>query len=93
MDRHPLLLIFHDPPSFRDNADPVTGKRELHNTWLVRPPQSCAVYPLTLNLKTDVTKRYVDWAIENGFQVVDVNIPRVVTAEDVSFPNLTCEQG
>jgi histone deacetylase 6 len=36
MERYPLLLIFHDPPSFRDNTDPVTGKRELHNTWLVR---------------------------------------------------------
>lgn len=35
MGRHPLLLIFHDPPSFRDHEDPVTGKRELHNTWLV----------------------------------------------------------
>jgi histone deacetylase 6 len=35
MGRHPLLLIFHDPPNFRDNEDPVTGKRELHNTWLV----------------------------------------------------------
>lgn len=35
MNRYPLLLIFHDPPNFRDNEDPVTGKRELHNTWLV----------------------------------------------------------
>jgi hypothetical protein len=36
-------------------------------------------------MKTDVTKRYIDWAINNGFQVIDVNIPRVVTVEDVSF--------
>jgi histone deacetylase 6 len=35
MGRHPLLVIFHDPPNFRDNPNPVTGKRELHNTWLV----------------------------------------------------------
>jgi histone deacetylase 6 len=35
MDRNPLLVIFHDPPNFRDNPDPVTGRRELHNTWLV----------------------------------------------------------
>jgi hypothetical protein len=35
MGRHPLLLIFHDPPNLRDNLDPVTGRRELHNTWLV----------------------------------------------------------
>ncbi|KAH7089892.1 putative histone deacetylase [Paraphoma chrysanthemicola] len=65
MERHPLLVIFHDPPNFRDNPDPVTGKRELHNTWL-----------------TDVTKKYIDWAIDNGFQVVDVNIPRIVAVED-----------
>ncbi|KAI4631312.1 hypothetical protein J4E83_002843 [Alternaria metachromatica] len=65
MDRYPLFVIFHDPPSFQDHTDPVTGKRELHNTWL-----------------TDVTKRYIDWAINNDFQVIDVNIPRVVAVED-----------
>ncbi|KAF2033458.1 hypothetical protein EK21DRAFT_58471 [Setomelanomma holmii] len=65
MGQHPLLVIFHDPPNFQDNPDPVTGKRELHNTWL-----------------TDVTKKYIDWAVTNGFQVVDVNIPRVVAVED-----------
>ncbi|KAH8716962.1 hypothetical protein GQ44DRAFT_775716 [Phaeosphaeriaceae sp. PMI808] len=65
MERYPLLVIFHDPPSFRDNADPVTGRRELHNTWL-----------------TDVTKRYIDWAVTNGFQVIDVNIPKIVAVED-----------
>ncbi|KAH7411651.1 putative histone deacetylase [Phaeosphaeria sp. MPI-PUGE-AT-0046c] len=65
MGRFPHLVIFHDPPSFRDNPDPVTGKRELHNTWL-----------------TDVTKRYIDWAIDNGFQVIDINIPRIVAVED-----------
>jgi histone deacetylase 6 len=45
---------------------------------------SCAVSTLTLDLKTDVTKRYIDWAIEKGFQVVDVNIPKIVAVEDVS---------
>lgn len=34
-------------------------------------------------MKTDVTKRYIDWAINNDFQVIDVNIPKVVTVEDV----------
>ncbi|KAF2633462.1 hypothetical protein BU25DRAFT_426991 [Macroventuria anomochaeta] len=34
VERKPLLVIFHDPPSFQDHADPVTGRRELHNTWL-----------------------------------------------------------
>jgi histone deacetylase 6 len=45
--------------------------------------QSCAVSKLTLVAKTDVTKRYIDWAIEKGFQVVDVNIPKIVAVEDV----------
>jgi histone deacetylase 6 len=31
---------------------------------------------------TDVTKRYIDWAIKEGFQVIDVNIPRIVAVED-----------
>ncbi|KAF1961159.1 putative histone deacetylase [Byssothecium circinans] len=62
---HPLLVIFHDPPEIRVEPDPVTGKIELHNSWL-----------------TDDAKDYVAWAIENGFQVIDVNIPKVVTFED-----------
>lgn len=66
MERHPLLVIFHDPPSFKDHPDPVTGRRELHNTWL-----------------TDTTKRYIDWAISNDFQVIDVNVPKIVAVEDV----------
>jgi hypothetical protein len=37
-------------------------------------------------VKTDVTKRYIDWAVENGFQVIDVNIPKIVAVEDVSCP-------
>ncbi|KAF1833144.1 hypothetical protein BDW02DRAFT_589899 [Decorospora gaudefroyi] len=65
MGRHPLLVIFHDPPSFQDHPDPVTGNNELHNTWL-----------------TDITKRYIDWAIQNDFQVVDVNIPKILAVED-----------
>jgi histone deacetylase 6 len=36
-------------------------------------------------LKTDVTKRYIDWAVDNDFQVIDVNIPRVVSVENVSL--------
>jgi len=42
--------------------------------------------PLTLGAKTDVvSKDYVGWAVENGFQVIDVNIPKVVAMEDVSI--------
>jgi histone deacetylase 6 len=37
-------------------------------------------------MKTDITKRYVGWAVQNGFQVIDVNIPKMVVIEDVSYP-------
>ncbi|CBX90551.1 hypothetical protein LEMA_P066770.1 [Plenodomus lingam JN3] len=63
MESKPLLVIFHDPPSFQDQSDPISGKKEFHNTWL----------------------RYIDWAIENDFQVIDVNIPRIVAVEEDEF--------
>ncbi|KAI9689327.1 MAG: Histone deacetylase hda1 [Bathelium mastoideum] len=31
---------------------------------------------------TDVAKSYVEWAIQNDFAVIDVNIPKHITAED-----------
>jgi histone deacetylase 6 len=38
-----------------------------------------------MGAKTDVvSKDYVGWAVDNGFQVIDVNIPKVVAMEDVS---------
>jgi histone deacetylase 6 len=40
-----------------------------------------------LSSKTDVTKSYIDWAIDNDFAVIDVNIPKFVAveSEEVSF--------
>lgn len=35
MEAHPLLVIFHDPPSVMNQPDPITGNVELHNIWLV----------------------------------------------------------
>jgi histone deacetylase 6 len=84
MEPFPLLVIFHDPPSFKDHSDPMTGKGELHNTWLVSSTATSSRVMTDFGLKTDVTKRYIDWAVKNDFQVIDVNIPRVVTVEDVS---------
>lgn len=65
MQAHPLLVIFHDPPEMMGINEPLSGKMELHNTWL-----------------TDVTKSYIDWAIKNGFQVLDVNLPKYITRKD-----------
>ncbi|KAF1970095.1 hypothetical protein BU23DRAFT_214609 [Bimuria novae-zelandiae CBS 107.79] len=65
MERHPLLVIFHDPPNLTPCPDPVTGRSELHNIWL-----------------TDVVgKDYIGWAVKNGFEVIDVNVPMVEPVE------------
>jgi hypothetical protein len=40
--------------------------------------------PLTI-IKTDVAKQYVDWAVNNKFAVIDVNVPKYVTDVEVSF--------
>jgi len=39
-------------------------------------------------METDVTKTYVEWAIKNGFAVIDVNIPSHVTNEGVRICSL-----
>jgi hypothetical protein len=36
-------------------------------------------------LKTDIAKNYIDWAIDEGFQVIDVNVPKVINIEDVGL--------
>lgn len=34
-------------------------------------------------LKEDVGNMYIDWAVNRGFAVLDVNIPQALTMEDV----------
>ena len=61
---------------------PASRKLELHNTWLVS--YSIASHPRHANpRKADVTKHYVDWAANQGFGVIDVNVPKVVPDPDV----------
>lgn len=95
MDERPLLVILHDPPEVLASPDPRTGKVELHNTWLVR--QSTPVYPAqkpTDSSKTDSVKSYVSEAVKNGFAVIDFNLPKHITEDDVrnipAKPNHTC---
>lgn len=89
-EAHPLLVIFHDPPSVQAIADPVAGTRDSHNTWLVSNNTVLRCLSLTLHAKTDATKNYVDWAVNNGFQVIDVSIPRIVSVEDVRGAQAGC---
>ena len=86
-EARPLLVVFHDPPEARGLPNARTSKLELHNIWVVsRMAQSRAGAPLTSPyLKTDVAKTYVEWAVQNNFAVIDVNVPKHVTGEDVSI--------
>ncbi|KAJ4990594.1 histone deacetylase [Stagonosporopsis vannaccii] len=47
MELKPLLVIFHDPPSLREQPDPVTGQRELHNAWLTDVTKSYVDWAIT----------------------------------------------
>lgn len=68
------------------SPDPRTGKIELHNTWLVSTLYHCADAQKPADrFKADVlTKSYVDWAVKHGFAVIDVNLPKHFTEDDVS---------
>lgn len=84
MEARPLLVILHDPPELLASPDPRTGKIDLHNTWLVSQ-SSCTSFESQLTrMKTDVVKTYVDWAIKQGFAVIDVNLPKHITSDDDS---------
>lgn len=63
-----------------------TNKLELHNTWLVSYNLGTdnPTPPLTDGTKTDVSKSYIEWAIEHGFAVMDVNVPKYYTLDEVS---------
>jgi len=87
MDERPLLVILHDPPEVLASPDPRTGKLELHNTWLVSTTVYTAQTP-TDSSKTDPVKSYVSEAVKNGFAVIDVNLPKHITEDDVSKPRL-----
>lgn len=87
MEERPLLVILHDPPELLASPDPRTGKLEAHNTWLVRYLSHCA-HPRRNDTdktsKTDGVKTYVAEAVRNGFAVIDVNLPKHITDDDVS---------
>lgn len=61
---------------------PVNKKLEMHNTWLV----SFTFHsqgPLTDVEKADGLKYYIDWAANQGFGIIDVNVPQYLTDPDV----------
>lgn len=84
MDERPLLVILHDPPEVLASPDPRTGKIELHNSWLVSGPITvCSAQKRTNSSKTDPVKSYISEAIKSGFAVIDVNLPKHNTGDDV----------
>lgn len=51
---------------------------ELHNTWLVSVALLyCNCRQIAdLEIKTDIVKTYIEWAVNQGFAVIDVNLPK-----------------
>ena len=41
---------------------------------------------------TDVSKQYLEWAVTNKFSVIDVNMPKFVTQEEVSRARWSCRR-
>lgn len=86
MEERPLLVIMHDPPELLASPDPRTGRLELHNSWLVS--DSLTVRPAQDNTdssKADPLKSYVSEATKLGFAIIDVNLPKHITEDDVSI--------
>ena len=79
----PLIVFFHDPPEMMEVPNPMTRKLELHNTWLVGGDSSLTNETLLTRPKADGLKYYVDWAVQNGFEVIDANVPKFATGPDV----------
>jgi histone deacetylase 6 len=77
-----MLVIFHDPPETIGIYDPGSSKLDSHNVIVVR-----LVFGLPTSTdtpQTDVSVQYIEWAVKEGFSVIDVNIPKHITAIDVS---------
>lgn len=54
--------------------------------WYVCP--SGLSGPICANtIKADVQKEYIQWMVNKGYAVIDVNIPKHVTLEPVCFDN------
>ena len=64
--------------------NPVSKEMELHNTWLVRY-KTLFQLPFADLRKADGLKHYVDWAVKQGYAVIDVNIPKHLPGVDVWF--------
>lgn len=61
---------------------PITHRLEAHNCWLVCSTLQFGWSKLT-NTKADIVKDYIAWAVGRGYGVIDVNIPKHITAQDV----------
>jgi histone deacetylase 6 len=80
-EARPLLIIFHDPPELTGEADPRTRELQLHNTYLVRSFSyfRSSSTNADFGAKTDSVKQYLQWAVDRGFAVIDINIPKHLT--------------
>ena len=79
-------------PEVSGMTDPLSNKLELHNTWLVSHNTVILTNFLLITVKSDATKPYLDWAVKQGFGIIDVNIPKYLTGLEVGQRALTYDQ-
>ncbi|KAL0633314.1 Histone deacetylase hda1 [Maublancomyces gigas] len=86
------LNIFRDviSKSFENQVLATTDSYKAETiVLLVHDPGVCFVRIAPHNaLLEDVGNMYIDWAVNKGFAVLDVNIPQALTMEDVRTPYL-----
>ena len=64
--------------------DPLSRRLELHNTWLVRQNFKLRII-FADSKKAYGLKHYVDWAVKQGYGVIDVNLPKRLPGVEVKL--------
>lgn len=67
--------------------DPIDYSVEPHNSWMVNYTAFSKVRFSESNMpQNDGVMAYIDWAVNNGYAVIDVNMPMHIDDMDVCFP-------
>lgn len=67
--------------------DPIDYSVEPHNSWMVNYTVFSRVSVRQSNMpQNDGVMAYIDWAVNNGYAVIDVNMPMHIDDADVCLP-------
>jgi hypothetical protein len=80
------MLIVPYRPEVIGVTSHLTGKLDLHNTWLVGYLLGLAFAPLADFIEADMVKHYITLAIDHGFGIIDVNVPHYLDNISVMHP-------